>query len=105
MVGGASIKRVSCFKLLGVHLSDDLIGAAHCDAIINKANGRLYALRVLKKCGLSMQDLTAVYCSLIRSVLEYACVVFTNLPQYISHAPESIQKRALGIIAPSASYD
>ena len=28
-------------------------------------------IRVLKKCDLSMQDLTVVYCSLIRSVLEY----------------------------------
>ena len=104
-MGGAFIYRVSCFKLLGVHISDDLTWAAHCDAIINKANGRLYALRALKKCGQSMQDLTAVYCSLIRSVLEYDCVVFANLPQYLSNALESIQKHALGMIPPSASYD
>ena len=51
-----------------------------------------------------MQDLIAVYCSLIRSILEYASIVFANLPQYLSNALENIQKSALGIIVPSMSY-
>ena len=105
VAGGAFIECVSCFKLCRVHISDDLTWAANCDAKSKKANRRLYALRVLKKCGLSMQNLTAVYCSLIRSVLEYTCVVFANLPQYLSNALESIQKRALGIIGPNACYE
>ena len=66
----------SCFKLLGVYFSEDLSWASHCDPIIKRANRRLYALRVLKNCGLPMQDLLAVYCSLIRSILEYASIVF-----------------------------
>ena len=49
-----------------------------------------------------MQDLLAVYCSLIRSILEYASIVFANLPQ--SNALENIQKSALGIVVPSMSY-
>ena len=52
-----------------------------------------------------MQDVTAVYCSLIRSVLEYACGLFANLLQCLSNALESIQKWVVGIIAPSASYE
>ena len=51
-----------------------------------------------------MQDLLAVYCSLVRSIHEYASIVFTNLPQYLSNALENIQKSALGIIVPSVSY-
>ena len=51
-----------------------------------------------------MQDLLAVYCSLIRSILEYASIVFANLPQYLSNALENIQKSALGIIVPSMPY-
>ena len=51
-----------------------------------------------------MQDLLAVYCSLIRSILEYASIVFANLPQYLSNALENIQKSALGIIVPSIPY-
>ena len=94
----------SCFKLLGVYFSEDLSWAPHCDSIIKRANRRLYALRVLKNFGLPMQDLLAVYCSLIRSILEYASIVFANLPQYLSNALENIQKSALGIIVPSMPY-
>ena len=97
-VGGAFIKRVSCFKLLGVYISEDLSWASHCDRIIKRANRRLYALRVVKNCGLPMQDLLAVYCSLIRSILEYTSIVFANLPQYLSNALENIQKSSLGIL-------
>ena len=93
MVGGAFIERVLCFKFLRVHISDDLTWAANCDVKIKKANRRLYGLKVLKTCGLSMQELTAVYCSLIRSVLEYANVVFVHLPKYLSNALESIHER------------
>ena len=39
-----------------------------------------------------------MYCSLQRSVLEYASVVFANLPQYLYMAAERLQKRALRII-------
>ena len=44
-----------------------------------------------------MQDLLAVYRSLIRSILEYASIVFANLPQYLSNALENIQKSTLGL--------
>ena len=64
----------------------------------------MYALRVLENCGLPMQDLSAVYCSLIRSILEYASIAFANLPQYLPNALENIQKSAFGIIVPSMSY-
>ena len=47
---------------------------------------------------------SAVYCSLIRSILEYGSIVFANLPEYLSNALENIQKNALGIIVPSMSY-
>ena len=39
-----------------------------------------------------------MYCSLLRSVLEYASVIFANLPQYLCKALERVQKRALRII-------
>ena len=66
--------------------------------MIKKSNRRLYALRKLKAFGVSERDLVAVYCSLIRSVLEDASVVFANLPQYLCVALERVQKRFLAII-------
>ena len=47
-----------------------------------------------------------MYCSLQRSVLEYALVVFANLPQYLCMAVERMQERALRIIfGPDLSYE
>ena len=103
--GRVVIERVKSFKLLGVYISEDLTWGVHCDYIIKKANRRLYALRTLKKCGVPTSDLITVYCSLIRSVIEYASAVFANLPKYLSDALEGIQKRALRIILPNLHYD
>ena len=75
------------------------------DYVLKKANRRLYALRQLKRCGVLPADIVKVYCSLVRSVVEYASVVFSNLPQYLVDALEKLQKRALKIIYPNYSYE
>lgn len=46
-----------------------------------------------------------MYCSLIRSVLEYASLVWAGLPDYLSDLIESVQREALRIILPNLSYD
>ena len=73
------------------------MGYAHCNYIVKKANKRLYAIRVLKKCGLSCTDFTLVCFSIIRSILEYASSspVGAALPLFLSDLIESVQKRAL----------
>ena len=40
----------------------------------------------------------------MRSILEYACVVFAALPQYLFDSLERIQRRALAIIFPGSTY-
>ena len=79
-VGGSDIEQVSTFKLLGVHLSEDLTSAVHCNYIVKKANRRLYALRQLKKCKVPSADIVHIYCALIRSILEYTSAAFADLP-------------------------
>ena len=71
-VGGSDIEQVSTFKLLGVHLSEDLTWAVQCDYIVKKANRPLYALRQLEKCKVPLADFVHIYCALNRSILEYA---------------------------------
>ena len=71
-VGGSDIEQVSTFKLLGVHLSEDLTWAVQCDYIVKKANRQLYALRQLEKCKVPLADFVHIYCALNRSILEYA---------------------------------
>ena len=70
----------------------------NCDVIVKKANRRLYAIRKLKGARVKENDLVAVYCSLIRSILEYGSVAFAHLPNYLSNTLEGIQKRALSIL-------
>jgi len=57
-----------------------------------------------KKMGLPAQDITQVYCSLVKSVLEYAAPVWAGLPSYLSDLVESVQKEALRIIFPDLNY-
>ena len=72
---------------------------------IKKANRRLYALRQLKRSGVAACDIISVYCALVRPILEYASVVFANMPKYLSLAIERVQKRALAIVYAHMPYD
>ena len=97
-VNGHLIESVKSFKFLGVYVSDDLTWSTHCDHVMRKANRRLYALRKLKRSGVPPLEIVKVYCSLVRSTIEYASVVFSNIPDYLQDDIERIQKRALRII-------
>ena len=98
-VSGNSIERVTCFKLLGVHVANNLRWDEHVQSIASKANSRLYYLKRLKRAGLSTVELLSFYCTVIRPVLEYACVVWHHgITRAQSDHLESLQKRALRII-------
>ena len=103
-VNGQRVERIRSFKLLGVYLSEDLTWKVHVDYILKKANSRLFCLRLLKKAGLNHTDLITIYCSVIRSILEYASPVWADLPDYLCSHLESVQKRALKIIFPGLPY-
>ena len=49
-------------------------------------------------------QLVQLYCSIVRSVLEYACPVWAALPKYLEDAVEPVQKRALRIVLPNCHY-
>ena len=85
MIGGTVIDRVQSYKLLGLHISNDLTWNSHCETVYKKAVKRLYGLRVLKKPGMSMGDLVSVYCSIVRSTVEYASPAWAALPQCLSN--------------------
>ena len=101
LVGSSLIEMVSCYKLLGFHLPDNLTWNEHVNHIVKKGSKLLYAIRALKKCGLTDRHLILVYCSIIRSVLEFASPARAGLTQYLRDQIESIQKKVLKIIFPS----
>ena len=100
------IEEVTSFKLLGVILSDDLRWKPHVDHTIAKASKRLHFLKLLKRSGMSPDDLLYYYKAVIRSVIEYACPAWqSSLSAYDMHRLESIQKRAIRVIFGSNDYE
>ena len=51
------VEGVTKFKLLGVHISDDLKWARHVDVLASKVASRIYFLKQLKRSGASTEDL------------------------------------------------
>ena len=75
-INGQKIERVPKFKLLGIIFNDKLTWHDHVEYICTKASRRLYFLRMLKRAGRSPSDICDVYTSTVRSVLEYASIVW-----------------------------
>ncbi len=104
-INGQEIERVTQTKLLGVIISSNLKWDAHVQYIHSKAGKRLYYLRELKRSGLSQTDLIRVYLSLVRSICEYACQVWsTGLSKETSNYLETVQRRAFRIVLPKEHY-
>ncbi len=105
MIDSDIIDRVQSFKVLGFIISSDLNWKAHVAYIVSKACRRLFVVYHLLRAGVSCSDIIAVYCSLIRSVLEYCAPVWhCGLTLTQSAEIESVQKRVLKLIFPSLSY-
>ena len=98
------IDRVSSYKFLGVIISNDLSWNEHCDSIHEKGTKRLFVLRTLKRVGLGTNDLVLVYCSIVRSIVEYASPVWAAIPLYLDELIESVQRKALKIIFGWVNY-
>ena len=54
---------------------------------------------------MSTWDLVSVYCSIVRSTVEYASPAWAALPQYLSNMLESVQKQAMREIFPGFLYE
>jgi len=50
-LNGIPVERINTFKLLGVHVANDLKWMRHVDAILSKASSRLCFLKQLKRAG------------------------------------------------------
>jgi hypothetical protein len=102
---GHLIERVSIFKLLGVIFRNDLSWASHVSFMLGKVSKRFFIIYQLSRVGLKPKDIVAVYCSVVRSVLEYACVVWhPGLTASESADIERVQKRVLRVIFPNLDY-
>ena len=101
IIGSNLIECVTSYKILGVIMSNDLSWNNHVEYITKKATKKLYSLRVLCRAGVDPSNILKVYLTTIRPVLEYAVPVWQNIPEYLSDAVETLQKRAFKIIFPT----
>jgi hypothetical protein len=105
-VNNVAIERVETFKLLGVVFSSDLSWSHHVSYMLSKISKRYFIIYQLVKIGVATNDIITVYCSIIRSVLEYACPVWhCGLTQTQTRDIEVVQKRCLKIVFPDLSYN
>jgi len=104
-INDSVIERVNEFKFLGVILRADLSWCSHVKYIIAKASKRIFVISSLARMQTSVADLLCVYCSIVRSVLEYASPAWhCGLTKTQSCEIERVQKRCLRIIFPLLSY-
>ncbi|KAK3526050.1 hypothetical protein QTP70_012885 [Hemibagrus guttatus] len=83
----STVPTVESFRFLGTTISQDLKWDTHIDAIIKKAQQRLYFLRQLRKFNLPQELLTHFYSAVIESVL---C---TSITVWFSSATKSDIRR------------
>ncbi len=69
IIDGTPVERVSSFKFLGVHITEDLTWSAHTDAVLKKAQQHLFFLRRLKKFVMSPHILHSFYTCTVESIL------------------------------------
>ena len=93
------LKSTDVVKILGVKITKELKWDVHIGDVIKRASGRLFMLSILKRFGLSINDLVTVYVGFVRPLLEYAVPVWhPGLTQQQHDALERIQRRACRII-------
>ncbi len=63
------VERLSRFKFLCVHITEDLTWSAHTDAVLKKAHQHLFFLRRLRKFGTSPSILRSFYTCTVESFL------------------------------------
>ena len=105
-VNNTYLEKVSVHKVLGITLCDNLKWGQNTKEIVDKVCKRLYLLRVLKRAGVLPDHLITMYCALVRSVLEYACQVWSSSVQsHLKQQLECVQKHALRIIFTGSDYE
>ena len=98
-VSQIELEVVKEMKLLGVVITSNLSWNANTDHITTKASCRLWLLRRLKNLGASQEQLLDVYNKQIRSILEFAAVVWhAGLTNENEIKIERVQKSAFAII-------
>ncbi|GFX52346.1 RNase H domain-containing protein [Trichonephila clavipes] len=99
-IANSQIKKVDLPTYLGVTLDPELCFSKHIEQTANKALGKLNILQKLSgtSWGSRPQTLKSTFCTVIRSVLEYATPIWTPASIPVKRKLDSVRHRAAKII-------
>jgi hypothetical protein len=90
---GVSLVMVKTAKYFGLNISTNLIWTPHIDSVTKKTNNITAFLRGnISTCPKKIKD--QCYRTMIRPVMEYACIVWDLITQKDTNKTEMIQRRA-----------
>lgn len=92
-LGGHILPRCSTIRDLGVQHDSKLIFDKHVDAIVAKASKSLGFIMRLSKCFTQAKTLKILYCTFVRSHLEYASEIWSPCYHKYIDRIERVQKR------------
>ena len=95
--GDTPLKRISCTKLLGVHVDQHLTWKTHVDHVLSSSYGTLSILRRLKHLA-PFHVRKHLAESLILSKVNYACTVFHPLPAFQMKRLQRLQNACAGFV-------
>lgn len=76
LINGECVERVSSFKFLGIHITDQLSWTTNTTTVVKRAQQRLHFLRILKKNSMNLMVMVSFYKATIESVLSYCISVW-----------------------------
>lgn len=91
-----NVNFMSSVRFLGVILDKNLGWKSHVNFVVKKCAQRMYILRRLRSVTKS-EEFFAIYCGIVRNLLEYACPVFVGVSCLDASRLQKIQNRCLRI--------
>ncbi|KAI4887924.1 hypothetical protein NFI96_022449, partial [Prochilodus magdalenae] len=94
---GAAVERVSSFKFLGVHITEELTWSEHTTRVVKKAQQRLFFLRRLRRFGMDPRILRTFYTCTVESILTGSITTWYG-------SCTAIERKALQRVVRTAQY-
>ena len=95
--GNTSLDRITCTKLLGVHMDQHMTWKAHVNEVLRASYGTLSVLRRLKNMA-PFHVRKHLVESLVLSKVNYACTVYYPLPAYQMKRIQRLQNACAGFV-------
>ena len=97
VVNGKQLENVRCAKLLGLEIDHELTFIPHVEKLSKKLSQRMGILKRIKYC-LPLKHRLIFYNTMIRPVIDYVNVVWTNCDKHCLNRVVKLQKRAARVI-------